>query len=44
MVNSLLPYRGVLPRLGPRVFIAPGATVIGDVEIGADSSVWSGGM
>jgi carbonic anhydrase/acetyltransferase-like protein (isoleucine patch superfamily) len=42
VANSLLPYRGVLPRLGPRVFIAPGASVIGDVEIGADSGVWFG--
>lgn len=41
-MNSLLAYRGALPRLGPRVFLAPGATVIGDVEIGADSSIWFG--
>jgi gamma-carbonic anhydrase len=38
----LLPYRGVLPRVAERVFIAPGAKVIGDVEIGADSSIWFG--
>jgi carbonic anhydrase/acetyltransferase-like protein (isoleucine patch superfamily) len=38
----LLPYRGILPRIGDRVFIAAGATVIGDVEIGADSSIWFG--
>lgn len=29
-----------MPRLGERVFIAPGARVIGDVEIGDDSSIW----
>jgi carbonic anhydrase/acetyltransferase-like protein (isoleucine patch superfamily) len=40
--GSLLPYRGILPRIGDRVFVAPGATVIGDVEIGADSSIWFG--
>jgi carbonic anhydrase/acetyltransferase-like protein (isoleucine patch superfamily) len=28
------------PRLAPDVFIAPGAHVIGDVEIGAGSSIW----
>jgi gamma-carbonic anhydrase len=39
---SLLPYRGILPRIAERVFIAPGATVIGDVEIGAESSIWFG--
>lgn len=39
---ALLPYRGIRPRLAPRVFIAPGATVIGDVEIGAKASIWFG--
>ena len=34
------PYQGVLPRLGARVFIAPGAYVVGDVEIGDDVSFW----
>jgi carbonic anhydrase/acetyltransferase-like protein (isoleucine patch superfamily) len=42
MAAIVLPYRGVLPRLAERVFIAPGAKVIGDVEIGADSSIWFG--
>lgn len=28
------------PRVAPGVFVAPGAVVLGDVEIGADSSVW----
>ena len=36
----ILPYRGKKPRLGEGVFIAPGAVVIGDVEIGAHSSIW----
>jgi carbonic anhydrase/acetyltransferase-like protein (isoleucine patch superfamily) len=30
----------MVPRLGCRVFIAPSATVIGDVELGDDASVW----
>jgi gamma-carbonic anhydrase len=34
------PYQGVLPRLGARVFIAPGAYVVGDVELGDDVSFW----
>lgn len=34
------PYRGVSPRLHPSVFVASSAEIIGDVEIGADSSVW----
>ncbi|MFO1112810.1 MAG: gamma carbonic anhydrase family protein [Rhodospirillales bacterium] len=39
---ALLPYRGIRPRLALRVFIAPGASVIGDVEIGAEASIWFG--
>ncbi len=33
MAAGVLPYRGIWPRIGPRVFIAPGAAVIGDVEL-----------
>jgi carbonic anhydrase/acetyltransferase-like protein (isoleucine patch superfamily) len=36
----LLPYKGIVPACHPTVFVAAGATVIGDVEIGEDSSVW----
>lgn len=36
----VLEYSNKIPQLGENVFIAPGAMVIGDVEIGADSSVW----
>jgi carbonic anhydrase/acetyltransferase-like protein (isoleucine patch superfamily) len=32
--------KGVMPRLHPTVFVAEGAQVMGDVEIGEDSSVW----
>jgi carbonic anhydrase/acetyltransferase-like protein (isoleucine patch superfamily) len=34
------PFQGVLPRLGARVFLAPGAHVAGDVELGDDVSFW----
>ena len=37
---SLIEYKGKRPVLGERVFIAEGAKVIGDVEIGDDSSVF----
>ena len=37
---ALLPFRGVLPKLHPSVFVAEGAQIVGDVEIGEDSSVW----
>jgi carbonic anhydrase/acetyltransferase-like protein (isoleucine patch superfamily) len=38
----ILPYRGILPKIHPDAFVAPGAVVIGDVEIGALSSIWFG--
>jgi carbonic anhydrase/acetyltransferase-like protein (isoleucine patch superfamily) len=31
---------GKRPKVHPTVWLAPGARVVGDVEIGADSSVW----
>ncbi len=31
---------GVTPRIHPEAWIAPGAILIGDIEIGAHSSVW----
>ena len=36
----LRPYRGTTPRIHPSVFIDASAQVIGDVEIGEESSVW----
>ncbi len=36
------PYRDAWPRIHPSVWLAPGVAVVGDVEIGADSSVWYG--
>jgi carbonic anhydrase/acetyltransferase-like protein (isoleucine patch superfamily) len=37
---AILSFRGVLPRLGERVFLAPSAVVVGDVELGDDVSLW----
>jgi gamma-carbonic anhydrase len=34
------PLRGITPLIGKNVFLAENATVIGDVEIGENSSVW----
>ena len=36
----LRPYRGILPRVHPTAYIDASAQVIGDVEIGEESSVW----
>lgn len=38
----ILPFEGVLPRIDPDAWIAPGAIVIGDVWVGAGSSIWFG--
>jgi carbonic anhydrase/acetyltransferase-like protein (isoleucine patch superfamily) len=40
MMANVRAYRGVLPKLGARVYIDPAATVIGDVELGDDVSIW----
>lgn len=36
----LRPYRGTSPRVDPTAFIDASAQVIGDVEVGAASSIW----
>ncbi len=36
------PWQGTAPRLAASVFAADGAVIVGDVEIGEDSSVWFG--
>ncbi len=38
----ILPYLGTEPRIEKDVFIADSADIIGDVEIGENSSVWFG--
>jgi len=46
MSNPALPlilsYNGITPKIHPTAYIAPGAVIIGDVDIGAESSVWFG--
>ncbi|MEW6652073.1 MAG: gamma carbonic anhydrase family protein [Bacteroidota bacterium] len=37
---KLLPYEKTFPKLDETVFLASGSKIIGDVEIGKDSSVW----
>jgi len=38
----VLPWRGRWPRIDAGAFVAPGATVIGDVDIGPEASIWFG--
>jgi gamma-carbonic anhydrase len=37
---TIIPFEGKSPNIHPGVFIASGARIIGDVEIGEKSSVW----
>jgi carbonic anhydrase/acetyltransferase-like protein (isoleucine patch superfamily) len=38
----LRPYRDILPTLGARAYVDPAATVIGDVVLDEDVSIWPG--
>jgi len=40
----ILPFGGHTPRIGRDVFLAPNATLIGDVEIADGASVWFGAV
>lgn len=40
----ILPYDGVYPEIDPTAWIAPNATIIGKVRIGAGASVWFGAV
>jgi carbonic anhydrase/acetyltransferase-like protein (isoleucine patch superfamily) len=37
---SLIAFEGRAPRIDPSAFVAPGARLIGDIEIGPESSIW----
>ncbi len=40
----IVEFNGKSPKIHPTAFIAPTATIIGDVEIGEKSSVWYGAV
>lgn len=42
MSNAIKPYLGIMPTIADDVFIADTSSVIGDVHIGAGSSIWYG--
>ncbi len=44
MSGSVRTFRGILPKIAEGVFIADTARVIGDVEIGEQSSIWFGSV
>ncbi len=40
----ILPYEDTSPVISPKAFIAPTATIIGDVEIADGASIWYGAV
>jgi carbonic anhydrase/acetyltransferase-like protein (isoleucine patch superfamily) len=41
---TILSFAGIHPRIHPSAFVAPTATVIGNVTIGEEASVWFGAV
>lgn len=39
-MKQLYPYKGMRPKVDESAFIAPGAILVGDVEVGEGSSIW----
>lgn len=40
----IVSYRGKRPKVHPSAFVAPTAVLIGDVEVGPESSIWFGAV
>ena len=40
----IAPYKGKAPQVDPSAFVAENATVIGQVSVGAESSIWFGAV
>ena len=36
----ILPVKGIMPQMGNNCFIAPNATIVGEVTMGNDCSIW----
>jgi carbonic anhydrase/acetyltransferase-like protein (isoleucine patch superfamily) len=41
---QIYAFEGRTPRIHPSAFVAPTAVLIGDVEVGAESSIWFGAV
>src|SRR6187402_2958719 len=42
MSGLIVPHRGFVPKVASSAYIAPNATLVGDVEIGENASIWFG--
>lgn len=40
----IIPFNGITPSIHPTAWVAPTAVLIGDVEVGPESSVWFGAV
>lgn len=41
---TILPFAGIHPRIHPSAFVAPNATVIGNVTVEEEASIWFGAV
>lgn len=41
-MNNIMSFEGKTPQMGERVWVHPSSTIIGDVKLGADVSIWPG--
>ena len=41
---TILPFAGIHPRIHTSAFVAPNATIIGNVTIGEEASIWFGAV
>lgn len=39
-MSIILPVEGISPKIPEDCFVAPNATIVGDVEMGAECSIW----
>jgi carbonic anhydrase/acetyltransferase-like protein (isoleucine patch superfamily) len=40
VAGLIIPWRNKVPKIAPDAFVAPNATIIGDVEIASGASIW----
>jgi carbonic anhydrase/acetyltransferase-like protein (isoleucine patch superfamily) len=40
LMSNIRPFKGIVPKIAPSALIDPSAVIIGEVSIGAESSVW----
>jgi len=41
-LGLIVPHKGFIPKVDPSAFVAANATLVGDVEIAANASIWFG--